>query len=191
MDLSKFFLCISCPFSNKAQMRFAHGFIACWSFCFKIKLLNESKYSTAWVDCAFDNVLTLNLNWIYHFQSQHRLERCSFRQFGCHINRGHRQGQVVLPLLFNCHCHCDLNRFSNIFFNRRTMTVRGKVLRDGRYRITYHGQEMILEANQTILRPNNRIAVAPGLMSRLMEMADQNQVLSCWWKSSQEQRLST
>ena len=59
------------------------------------------------------------------------------------------------------------------------MTVRGKVLRDGRYRITYHGQEMILEAHQSTLRPNNRIAVAPGLMSRLMEMADQNQVLSC------------
>ena len=31
-------------------------FKACWSFCFELKVLNESKYSMSWVRCAFGNV---------------------------------------------------------------------------------------------------------------------------------------
>ena len=34
-------------------------FKACWSICFELKLLNESKFSMPWVLCAFGNVSRL------------------------------------------------------------------------------------------------------------------------------------
>ena len=37
--------------------KFDHHFKACRSFCFELKVLNESKYSMPWVRCAFGNVL--------------------------------------------------------------------------------------------------------------------------------------
>ena len=42
--LSKFVLCFSCPLPNKTSLKFDHDLKACWSFCFEMKLLNESKY---------------------------------------------------------------------------------------------------------------------------------------------------
>ena len=43
MDLSKLF----------------YIFLACWSFCFELKVLNEWKYSMPWVCCAFCNVFIM------------------------------------------------------------------------------------------------------------------------------------
>ena len=37
---------------NKTRLKFDHDFKACWSFCFKLNLLNESNYSMPWVRCA-------------------------------------------------------------------------------------------------------------------------------------------
>ena len=52
----KVVLCISCQLSNKIKLKFDHNFNACLSFCFELKVLNESKYSMPWVCCAFGNV---------------------------------------------------------------------------------------------------------------------------------------
>ena len=62
LDLSKLphgfikitWVCQSC--SNKTKLKFDQDFIVCWSFCFELKLLNESKYSVPWVRCGFGNV---------------------------------------------------------------------------------------------------------------------------------------
>ena len=49
----KVVLCISRPLPNKTKLKFDREFKACWSFCFELKVLNESKYSMHWVCCAF------------------------------------------------------------------------------------------------------------------------------------------
>ena len=41
----KYFLCIFCPLPIKTKLDVDQDFKACWSFCFEVKLLNESKYS--------------------------------------------------------------------------------------------------------------------------------------------------
>ena len=51
-------LCFSRPLPKETKLKFDQDFKICWSFCFEIKLLNESKYSMPWVRCAFDNVYT-------------------------------------------------------------------------------------------------------------------------------------
>ena len=51
-------LCISLPLTNKTKLKFVQDFKACWSFCFELKVLNDSKYSMTWVRCTFSNVLT-------------------------------------------------------------------------------------------------------------------------------------
>ena len=48
MDLLKFLA--------KTKMKFDQDFKDCWSFCFDLKVLNESKYSMSWARCAFGNV---------------------------------------------------------------------------------------------------------------------------------------
>ena len=53
----KVVLCISRPLPNKNKLKFGQDFKFCWSFCFELKLLNESKYSMPWVRCAVGNVL--------------------------------------------------------------------------------------------------------------------------------------
>ena len=55
---AKDILCISRPLPNKTKLKFDKDFKACWSFCFELKLLNESKYSLPWVRSAFGNVLS-------------------------------------------------------------------------------------------------------------------------------------
>ena len=55
----KVVLCISGPLPNKNKLKFDQDFKAWWSFCFELKVLNESKYSMPWVRCAFGNVLIL------------------------------------------------------------------------------------------------------------------------------------
>ena len=54
-------------FAKNSKLKFDQDSKACWSFCFELKVLNESKYSTPWVCCYFGNVFTSNLNWLYHF----------------------------------------------------------------------------------------------------------------------------
>ena len=60
MDLFKLLhglvLCISRSLPNKTKLKFDRDFKACWSFCFELKVLNESIYSMPWVCCAFGNV---------------------------------------------------------------------------------------------------------------------------------------
>ena len=53
---AKVFLCISRPLANKTKLKFDQDFIAYWSFCLELKVLNKSKYSNPWVRCpsAFD-----------------------------------------------------------------------------------------------------------------------------------------
>ena len=74
MNLSKLFrgfvkvadawICQSCsmyssPFAKKNKLKFDQHSKACWSFCFELKVLNESKFSMPWVLCAFGNVSRL------------------------------------------------------------------------------------------------------------------------------------
>ena len=55
----KVVLCIPRPLPNKTKLKLDNNFKACWcwSFCFELKVLNESKYSMPWICCAFFNVL--------------------------------------------------------------------------------------------------------------------------------------
>ena len=62
MDFSKLLhgyvkvvVCVSCPLRNKTKLKFEQDFKACWSFCFELKVLNESNYSMPWVCCAIAN----------------------------------------------------------------------------------------------------------------------------------------
>ena len=57
-------VCESCsmffsPFAKENQAEVWPRFqsLLIWSFCFELKVLNESKYSVPWVRCAFGNVL--------------------------------------------------------------------------------------------------------------------------------------
>ena len=50
----KIFLCISRPLPNKTKLKFDPKIY--WSFCFKIKVLNKSKYSMPWGRCSFGKV---------------------------------------------------------------------------------------------------------------------------------------
>ena len=59
MSNVKVVLCISCPLPNKTMLEFGQGFKACWSFCFELKVSNESKYSLLWVR-PFGNVYFLS-----------------------------------------------------------------------------------------------------------------------------------
>ena len=66
--------CMSCsrPLPNKTQLKFDQNFSGCWSVCFALKALNESKYSMPWVRCAFGNVLWYGPPWIIlFFQCKH------------------------------------------------------------------------------------------------------------------------
>ena len=56
-------LCFSRPLPNKTKLKFDQDFKACWSFCFELKVLNESKYSMSWVCSALGNVFTYF--WLY------------------------------------------------------------------------------------------------------------------------------
>ena len=44
-------------------MIFDQDFKACRSFCFELKMLNESKYTTSWVRCALSNVCICVCIW--------------------------------------------------------------------------------------------------------------------------------
>ena len=48
--------CIYRPLQNKTKLKFVQDFKAYSSFCFELKVLDESKYSIPWVCCAFGNV---------------------------------------------------------------------------------------------------------------------------------------
>ena len=56
--LVKDFLCFSRLLPKKTKLKFDQDFNACWSFCFELKVLNESKYSMPWVCCVFGNVFS-------------------------------------------------------------------------------------------------------------------------------------
>ena len=43
-------------FRRDIKLKFDQDFKACWSFCFELKVLIESKCSMPWVRCAFGNV---------------------------------------------------------------------------------------------------------------------------------------
>ena len=55
MDLSKFYILFA--LCQKSKLKFNQDSKACWSFCFELKALNESKFSMHWVHCAFGNTL--------------------------------------------------------------------------------------------------------------------------------------
>ena len=56
----KVVLCISRPLLKESKLKFYQDIKACWNFCFELKVLHESKYSTPWVRCGFGNVFG---NW--------------------------------------------------------------------------------------------------------------------------------
>ena len=65
----KVVLCFSRSLPNKTKLKFDQDFKAHWSFCFEIKLLNESKYLMPWTLCALGNICILNsFTWLC-FQS--------------------------------------------------------------------------------------------------------------------------
>ena len=49
---------------NKTKLKFDKDFRVCWSFCFELKVLNESKYSMSLVRCRFRNVFSLDFSFM-------------------------------------------------------------------------------------------------------------------------------
>ena len=56
IDLSKLFYVFLPLLPIKTKLECDNDFKTCWSFCFGLKVLNESKYSMPWVRCAYGNV---------------------------------------------------------------------------------------------------------------------------------------
>ena len=54
-----------------------------------------------------------------------------------------------------------------VFFNRRVLKCRGRLLKGNRYKIYYGDHEVILEAEDFQVLENGRIGVKPELMSRI------------------------
>ena len=60
------FLCVSRYLTTQTKLKFDHDFKACWSYCFELKVLIESKHAMPWVICGFGNVF-LQLSNIYYY----------------------------------------------------------------------------------------------------------------------------
>ena len=58
----KVVLHISRSLWNKTKLKFDKYLKVCWSFCFELKVLNESKYLMPWVHCASGNVFKFFLH---------------------------------------------------------------------------------------------------------------------------------
>ena len=113
MDLLKllrgFVPCIcSMYFSPFAKQRQAEVLPRSQSFCFELKVLNESKYSMPWAPCAFGNVLFLggsrggNCIWLWQQAVEVLLHKLSRTQPG-HLPTG-------LAIIFHYFKLCQSNR---------------------------------------------------------------------------------
>ena len=109
MDLSKFSM-FFLPFSKKNKLKFDHDFKACWSFCFELKVLNESKYSMSWVRCAFGNIYNI------HYPCKRagsKIHHKNYEDVPCHslhIASHSRIVQLVLfPVWYMCKIMFTLN----------------------------------------------------------------------------------
>ena len=100
MDLLKFLA--------KTKMKFDQDFKDCWSFCFDLKVLNESKYSMSWARCAFGNVFLNKVVMFIVYTHKHKTAK--------HKHQSARRLQWISFLFskvgIDCHtdhCHQDLS----------------------------------------------------------------------------------
>ena len=67
-EFVKVALCIPRPLPNETKLKFAQDFKASWSFCFKLKVLNESNYSMPRLRWTFESkALTLLCTFFCNF----------------------------------------------------------------------------------------------------------------------------
>ena len=70
-------------FAKNSKLKFDQDSKACWSFCFEVKVLNESKFSMPWVRCAFDNA-SWPILWPFFLEFTETLyETKSFQSITC------------------------------------------------------------------------------------------------------------
>ena len=82
LGFAKVVLCISRPLQKK-QAEVWPDFKARWSFCFEVKVANESKYSMLWVSCACGNV-KLNKSFLLQIRQ--------FFKFSAFVRSAHLSG---------------------------------------------------------------------------------------------------
>ena len=81
MDLSKFYVFFALCQKNK--LKFDQDFKACWSFCFELKVLNESKFSMPWPLCLWQCIKTNRETKIFETGIETLYETKSFKSNTC------------------------------------------------------------------------------------------------------------
>ena len=81
MDLSKFYVFFALCQKNK--LKFDQDFKACWSFCFELKVLNESKFSMPWPLCLWQCIKTNRETKIFETGIETLYETKSFKSITC------------------------------------------------------------------------------------------------------------
>ena len=71
------------PFAKKNKQKFDQDFKACWSFCFELKVLNESKFSMPWPLCLWQYIKTNSLTKIFETGIETLYEKKSFKSITC------------------------------------------------------------------------------------------------------------
>ena len=71
------------PFAKKNKLKFDQDFKACWSFCFELKVLNESKFSMPWPLCLWQCIKTNRETKIFETGIETLYETKSFKSITC------------------------------------------------------------------------------------------------------------
>ena len=71
------------PFAKKNKQKFDQDFKACWSFCFELKVLNESKFSMPWPLCLWQCIKTNRETKIFETGIETLYETKSFKSITC------------------------------------------------------------------------------------------------------------
>ena len=102
---------ISLPLLNETKLKFDWDFKVYWSFCFKLKLLNESKYWKPWVPCAFDNFLLIICGMFFVKQNAHfyLVVNPSIDVMACKYNWKEKQDFIIQKGWIDAQKHCQIN----------------------------------------------------------------------------------
>ena len=71
------------PFAKKSKLKFDQDSKAFWSFCFELKVLNESKFSMPWPLCLRQCIKTNRVTKIFETGIETLYETKSFKSITC------------------------------------------------------------------------------------------------------------
>ena len=78
-------------------------FKACWSFCFELKVLNESKFSMSWGRCAFGNAWRPILRPLYETKSFQSITCFSLENVIPGLSKHPFMNSFPASHIFRCH----------------------------------------------------------------------------------------